>query len=313
MDRRRRAAPALRRSRHRPPGGAAARVPRVLVRLAPPAPRPRRRRLPGGRARPTRLQHLRQAAPAARLPTPAAGPGGGRPDRRPRRQLGRGRRARLGRRGPGLAAGHAGPRAHPATGGPQRAPPGPLPQGPGQPPPAAPQLVPARLPAPWLPERLLAARDFWALRRALGRQPTRPGAFTAQDIDRYVAAAAQPGALRAAVNYYRAAVRANPLALAQTVRRVDAPTLVIWGTRTATWAGSWPSQTMSGSRRCGSSGSPRPATGSRPTPPSGSTSSWWTSSSPSAANGDHLLGGRQWHYTADRSAPVVRPVRQGRG
>jgi pimeloyl-ACP methyl ester carboxylesterase len=41
---------------------------------------------------------------------------------------------------------------------------------------------------PWLPERLIAARDFQALRRALRRQLTRPGAFTAQDIDRYVAA-----------------------------------------------------------------------------------------------------------------------------
>jgi pimeloyl-ACP methyl ester carboxylesterase len=82
---------------------------------------------------------------------------------------------------------------------------------------------------PWLPERLIAARDFRALRRAFGRQPTRPGAFTAQDIDRYVAAAAQPGALRAAINYYRAAVRANPLAQAHSLRRVDIPTLVIWG------------------------------------------------------------------------------------
>ena len=54
--------------------------------------------------------------------------------------------------------------------------------------------------APWLPERLMAARDFQALRRALRQQPTRPGAFTTQDIDRYVAAAAQPGALRAAIN-----------------------------------------------------------------------------------------------------------------
>jgi pimeloyl-ACP methyl ester carboxylesterase len=82
---------------------------------------------------------------------------------------------------------------------------------------------------PWLPEQLIAARDFQALRRALGRQPTRPGAFTAQDIDRYVAAAAQPRALRAAINYYRAAVRANPLAQVHTLRRVDIPTLVIWG------------------------------------------------------------------------------------
>jgi pimeloyl-ACP methyl ester carboxylesterase len=82
---------------------------------------------------------------------------------------------------------------------------------------------------PWLPERLIAARDFQALRWALGRQPTRLGAFTAQDIDRYVAAAAQPGALRAAINYYRAAVRANPLAQVHTLSRVDIPTLVIWG------------------------------------------------------------------------------------
>ena len=77
-------------------------------------------------------------------------------------------------------------------------------------------------------ERLVAARDFRALRRALRQQPTRPGAFTAQDIDRYVAAAAQPGALRAAINYYRAAFRANPLAQVHSLRRVDTPTLIIW-------------------------------------------------------------------------------------
>jgi pimeloyl-ACP methyl ester carboxylesterase len=82
---------------------------------------------------------------------------------------------------------------------------------------------------PWLPERLVAARDFQALRWIFRHQPTRPGAFTAQDIDRYVAAAAQPGALRAAINYYRAAFRANPLAQAHGLRRVDIPTLIIWG------------------------------------------------------------------------------------
>ena len=168
-----------------------------------------------------------KAAPGARLPAQRAGPGRGRPDRRLGRRLGRGRRARLGRRA-GLAAGHA------------------LPE-------RVQRLVVLNAPhpirflkglrslrqlrrswyilafqLPWLPERLIAARDFRALRRALGRQPTRPGAFTAQDIDRYVAAAAQPGALRAAVNYYRAAFRANPLAQVHSLRRVDAPTLVVW-------------------------------------------------------------------------------------
>jgi pimeloyl-ACP methyl ester carboxylesterase len=165
---------------------------------------------------------------------------------------------------------------------------------------------------PELVERLVAARDFRALRRALGRQPSRPGAFTAQDIDRYVAAAAQPGALRAAVNYYRAAVRTNPLAHVQTLRRVDTPTLIIWGTRTATWAGSWPRRTGPGSRTCGSSGSLRPATGCRPTPPSGSTSSWWNSCSPSAANGQEAfppVAARRMIWAAAMVAPgrVQRP------
>jgi epoxide hydrolase 4 len=82
---------------------------------------------------------------------------------------------------------------------------------------------------PWLPERLVAARDFQVLRWILRHQPIRPGAFTAQDIDRYVVAAAQPGALRAAINYYRAAFRANPLGQSHGLRRVDIPTLIIWG------------------------------------------------------------------------------------
>jgi pimeloyl-ACP methyl ester carboxylesterase len=81
---------------------------------------------------------------------------------------------------------------------------------------------------PWLPERLMRVRDFQALRRALRRQPARPGAFTPEDIDRYVAAAARPGAMRAAINYYRAAARANPLAQAHSLRRVERPTLIIW-------------------------------------------------------------------------------------
>jgi pimeloyl-ACP methyl ester carboxylesterase len=82
---------------------------------------------------------------------------------------------------------------------------------------------------PWLPERLARARDFQGLRRTLRNQPLRPDAFTPQDIERYVAAAAQPGAMRAAINYYRAAVRTNPLAQWRSWRRIQAPTLIIWG------------------------------------------------------------------------------------
>ena len=137
--------------------------------------------------------------------------------------------------------------------------------------------------APWRPERLVAARDFPALRRALGRQSTRPGAFTAQDIDRYVVAAAQPGALRAAINYYRAALRANPLAQAHSMRRVDIPTLVIWGDQDRYLGRELAEPDHAWVPEVRVERIPRPATGSRPTPPNGSTTSWWTSSSPSAA------------------------------
>ena len=93
---------------------------------------------------------------------------------------------------------------------PQRPPSGPLPHQPEHRPPVAPHLVHSPSSSPGCPSGW-AARDFQALRWVLRHQPTRPGAFTAQDIDRYVVAAARPGALRAAINYYRAAFRANPL------------------------------------------------------------------------------------------------------
>lgn len=62
---------------------------------------------------------------------------------------------------------------------------------------------------PWLPEALIRAGRFASLRRTLRTGPLRPGALTAADIERYVEAAAQPGALTAAINYYRAALRSS--------------------------------------------------------------------------------------------------------
>ena len=47
---------------------------------------------------------------------------------------------------------------------------------------------------PWLPERLLRLRRFEALRRPL-EHDARAGAFSPADIDRYVEAWSQPGAL----------------------------------------------------------------------------------------------------------------------
>jgi epoxide hydrolase 4 len=82
---------------------------------------------------------------------------------------------------------------------------------------------------PRIPEESIRAKDFAVLRATLRDDPVRPGAFTPADIERYVEAAAQPGALTAAINYYRALTRRSPLALRRTFRPIVAPTLVIWG------------------------------------------------------------------------------------
>lgn len=84
---------------------------------------------------------------------------------------------------------------------------------------------------PWLPEAALRVGGFAPLRRVLRTGPARHDAFTPEDIDRYVEAMARPGALTAAINYYRAALRQNPRRVLAQVRRVDIPVLVIWGER----------------------------------------------------------------------------------
>jgi pimeloyl-ACP methyl ester carboxylesterase len=84
---------------------------------------------------------------------------------------------------------------------------------------------------PWLPEASIRAFDFANLRRLFRTDPARPGAFTDEDIRHYVAAFSDRRSLTAAVNYYRAAVRAGLSSMARDVRPVRAPTLVVWGER----------------------------------------------------------------------------------
>jgi epoxide hydrolase 4 len=82
---------------------------------------------------------------------------------------------------------------------------------------------------PSVPERVLAARDGALLRRLLRRAPALP-AFTEAEIDDYVESLSQPGALTAALDYYRANARRIG-----TARRgstpIDVETLVLWGER----------------------------------------------------------------------------------
>jgi pimeloyl-ACP methyl ester carboxylesterase len=83
---------------------------------------------------------------------------------------------------------------------------------------------------PWLPERLLSRGGYRFVREALTREPARPGAFPPEEVRLYREAIARPGALTAALNYYRALPRFWGEAL-RAERTVTAPTLVIWGER----------------------------------------------------------------------------------
>jgi epoxide hydrolase 4 len=82
---------------------------------------------------------------------------------------------------------------------------------------------------PWLPERLVRAARWRSFRYGF-EHDARPGAFTAQDIGRYLEAWSQPGAATAMINYYRAAFQTWRGAEAR-IRPISAPTLVIWGER----------------------------------------------------------------------------------
>ena len=79
---------------------------------------------------------------------------------------------------------------------------------------------------PLLPEIALSANRYAALRRLY---PTSTGAFTAQDIDRYLEAADRSERFRGGLNYYRAAARRNPMRPREDLRPVERPGLVIWG------------------------------------------------------------------------------------
>jgi pimeloyl-ACP methyl ester carboxylesterase len=83
---------------------------------------------------------------------------------------------------------------------------------------------------PRLPEEVIRAGDFALLRSVFRRDPVRPGALTAEDIERYIEAIARPGALTATINYYRALLR-YPGQTRALLRRVEAPVIVIWGER----------------------------------------------------------------------------------
>ena len=83
---------------------------------------------------------------------------------------------------------------------------------------------------PALPEAFERLNGQQFARRAFA-MARRPGAFTPQDIERYLAAMRVPGAMKAMLDWYRAALRRSPQASERLMRPIAAPTLVIWGVR----------------------------------------------------------------------------------
>jgi pimeloyl-ACP methyl ester carboxylesterase len=82
---------------------------------------------------------------------------------------------------------------------------------------------------PGLPERVLSAKRFALLRRAL-RRTSRPGTFSREDLAEYQAAWSQPGTITGMINWYRAAARHPAMT---RIPDVQVPTLIMWGKRDA--------------------------------------------------------------------------------
>jgi len=84
---------------------------------------------------------------------------------------------------------------------------------------------------PRLPEALMRAGDYRAIRQAFVQSAANPSRFSSDDLQVYRDSAAQPGALTAMLNYYRAMVRGGGGERQRRLGfpRIDVPTLMIWG------------------------------------------------------------------------------------
>jgi pimeloyl-ACP methyl ester carboxylesterase len=78
---------------------------------------------------------------------------------------------------------------------------------------------------PWLPETLLTLFPMATARLFFRRTAVRANAFSDQDLQVMAAAIAQPGGMRAMINWYRAAVRYPSTGRAPVI---EVPTLLIW-------------------------------------------------------------------------------------
>ncbi|HLX56793.1 MAG TPA: alpha/beta hydrolase [Ktedonobacteraceae bacterium] len=82
---------------------------------------------------------------------------------------------------------------------------------------------------PWLPEFLLLRNHAEGIGRMLRGAALQKGAFTPGDIEKYRQAMSKPGAMTAALNYYRQIFRRLPTAYTGGSYQIGVPTLLIWG------------------------------------------------------------------------------------
>ncbi|HEY2685623.1 MAG TPA: alpha/beta hydrolase [Steroidobacteraceae bacterium] len=82
---------------------------------------------------------------------------------------------------------------------------------------------------PWLPERMLARRRCAAIGAAFKGMAIDKSRFPKEVLDVYRRQAAIPGALTAMLNYYRALLRGFNGLKKRGTRKIDIPTLMIWG------------------------------------------------------------------------------------
>ncbi len=82
---------------------------------------------------------------------------------------------------------------------------------------------------PWLPERLISADNYALVREVFSGKTIRKNAFSAEDIDKYVDAISQSGALTAALNYYRCLFRSKDGGDLAYEAKFNGETLVVWG------------------------------------------------------------------------------------
>lgn len=82
---------------------------------------------------------------------------------------------------------------------------------------------------PFLPEAMLSANNYAAVDQLFRGAERRPGTFSDEDLAEYKRVLSQPGALTAALNYYRSGGRAILGVARGEAPQIAAPTLLIWG------------------------------------------------------------------------------------